>query len=83
MERLLGPVLHVVGGLSARQVGLLLGVAGVAGVDGSPIAGWLAGRLPTRTLLIGCHLVGLEMFPRAGVHGQRMASAPRPFLGWM
>jgi MFS family permease len=43
--------------LDARQVGLLLGVAAVAGIAGSPVAGWLAGRLPVRTLLIGSHLL--------------------------
>ena len=51
--------LTVVCGLGARRVGLLLGVAGVAGVIGSPAAGWLAGRFPARTLLIGCHLLRL------------------------
>lgn len=45
--------------LSAQQVGVLLGVAGVAGIVGSPLAGWLAGRLPVRSLLIGCHLLRL------------------------
>ncbi|QHC27110.1 MFS transporter [Streptomyces sp. GS7] len=45
--------------LSAQQVGVLLGVAGVAGICGSPLAGWLAGRLPVRGLLIGCHLLRL------------------------
>ncbi|MCD0485921.1 MFS transporter [Streptacidiphilus sp. ASG 303] len=46
--------------LSARQVGLLLGVAGVAGIAGSPLAGRLAGRFPVRSLLIGCHLLRLS-----------------------
>ncbi|MGG2459288.1 MFS transporter [Streptomyces sp. RGM 3693] len=45
--------------LSAQQVGVLLGVAGVAGIFGSPLAGWLAGRFPVRGLLIGCHLLRL------------------------
>ncbi|MEV8455649.1 MFS transporter [Streptomyces sp. NPDC052095] len=45
--------------LSAQQIGVLLGAAGVAGIAGSPLAGWLAGRLPVRTLLIGCHLLRL------------------------
>ncbi|MER5729209.1 MFS transporter [Streptomyces sp. NPDC002138] len=44
-------------GLDARQLGLLLGAAGVAGVAGSPLAGRLAGRFPVRILLIGCHLL--------------------------
>src|SRR5262245_51287975 len=45
--------------LDARQVGLLLGVAAVAGVAGSPLAGRLAGRFQARTLLIACHLLRL------------------------
>ncbi|WP_197084701.1 MFS transporter [Saccharothrix sp. ST-888] len=48
-----------VAGLDARQLGLLLGTAGVAGIVGSPLAGRLAGRLPVRSLLIGCHLLRL------------------------
>jgi hypothetical protein len=46
-------------GFDARRIGVLLGVGGVAGVCGSPIAGRLAGRHPVRTLLIGCHLLRL------------------------
>lgn len=45
--------------LSAQQIGVLLGVAGVAGIVGSPLAGRLAGRFPVRSLLIGCHLLRL------------------------
>ncbi|MEV6163917.1 MFS transporter [Streptomyces sp. NPDC052052] len=45
--------------LSAAQIGVLLGVAGVAGIAGSPLAGRLAGRFPVRSLLIGCHLLRL------------------------
>ncbi|GAA1976694.1 MFS transporter [Kitasatospora viridis] len=45
--------------LDARQVGLLLGVAAIAGVAGSPIAGWLAERRSVRRLLIACHLLRL------------------------
>ncbi|GAB2730400.1 MFS transporter [Kitasatospora kifunensis] len=45
--------------LDGRQVGLLLGVAAVAGIAGSPLAGRLAERLPVRWLLIGCHLLRL------------------------
>ncbi|MFB6818881.1 MFS transporter [Streptomyces sp. NPDC056347] len=45
--------------LSAQQIGILLGTAGIAGIAGSPLAGRLAGRLPVRTLLIGCHLLRL------------------------
>ncbi|MEV0783238.1 MFS transporter [Streptomyces sp. NPDC050423] len=45
--------------LSAQQIGVLLGVAGVAGIVGSPLAGRLAGRFPLRPLLIGCHLLRL------------------------
>ncbi|PYC76353.1 MFS transporter [Streptomyces tateyamensis] len=43
--------------LDARQVGLLVGVAAVAGIAGSPVAGRLAGRLPVRGLLMGSHLL--------------------------
>jgi MFS family permease len=46
-------------GLDARRVGLMLGAAAAAGVLGSPVAGRLAGRLPVRTVLIGCHLLRL------------------------
>jgi hypothetical protein len=45
--------------LDARQIGLLLGVAGIAGIAGSPLAGWLAGRFPARGLLIATHLLRL------------------------
>ncbi|MEU7039586.1 MFS transporter [Streptomyces varsoviensis] len=45
--------------LSAQQIGVLLGTAGVAGIAGSPLAGWLAGRFPVRPLLIGAHLLRL------------------------
>lgn len=45
--------------MDPRQVGLLLGAAGIAGIAGSPLAGRLASRFPVRRLLIGCHLVRL------------------------
>lgn len=45
--------------LSAQQIGVLLGTAGVAGIAGSPLAGRLAGRFAVRPLLIGCHLLRL------------------------
>ncbi|MDH6139822.1 MFS family permease [Kitasatospora sp. GP30] len=45
--------------LDARQVGLLLGVAAVAGIAGSPIAGRLAERQPVRRLLMASHLLRL------------------------
>lgn len=45
--------------LSPQRIGVLLGVAGVAGIVGSPLAGRLAGRFPVRPLLIGCHLLRL------------------------
>ncbi|MFD7494541.1 MFS transporter [Streptomyces sp. NPDC059832] len=45
--------------LSAQRIGVLLGVAGVVGIAGSPLAGRLAGRFPVRPLLIGCHLLRL------------------------
>lgn len=46
-------------GLDARRIGLLLGLGGVAGVLGSPVAGRLATDRPVRSLLIGCHLLRL------------------------
>jgi MFS family permease len=46
-------------GFDARRIGLLLGLGGVAGVLGSPVAGRLAGRHPVRSVLIGCHLLRL------------------------
>lgn len=45
--------------LDAGQIGLMLGVAGLAGIGGSPLAGRLAGRFSLRPLLIGCHLLRL------------------------
>lgn len=45
--------------LDSRRIGILLGVAGVVGILGSPLAGRLAGRLPVRALLVGCHLLRL------------------------
>ncbi|MEV5507087.1 MFS transporter [Streptomyces orinoci] len=45
--------------LSAQRIGVLLGVAGVVGIAGSPLAGRLAQHLPVRALLIGCHLLRL------------------------
>lgn len=46
-------------GFDARRIGLLLGLGGVAGVLGSPVAGRLAAARPVRELLIGCHLLRL------------------------
>ncbi|MER5863357.1 MFS transporter [Kitasatospora sp. NPDC002040] len=43
--------------LDAGQVGLLLGVAAVVGIAGSPLAGQLAQRYSARYLLIWCHLL--------------------------
>ncbi|WSS82444.1 MFS transporter [Streptomyces sp. NBC_01176] len=48
-----------VAGLDAGQLGLLLSVAGVAGIAGSPLAGHLADRFQVRTLLIVSHLLRL------------------------
>ncbi|SDK09669.1 MFS transporter [Streptomyces indicus] len=47
----------VVTGLDAARIGLLLGIAGVAGIAGSPVAGRLAMSFPVRTLLIACHVL--------------------------
>ena len=46
-------------GLDAQRVGLMLGLAAVAGVFGSPVAGRLAAHVPARTVLIGAHLLRL------------------------
>lgn len=45
--------------MDAQHLGLLLGVAGVAGIAGSPIAGRLAAHIPVRTLLMVCHFIRL------------------------
>ncbi|MBS2534659.1 MFS transporter [Catenulispora sp. NF23] len=47
----------VVAHLSAGRIGLLLGIAGLVGIAGPPIAGHLAERLPVRTILVACHLI--------------------------
>ncbi|MEY9935117.1 MFS family permease [Catenulispora sp. GP43] len=47
----------VVAHLSAGQIGALLGVAGLVGIAGPPIAGELAERYPVRTILVACHLI--------------------------
>ncbi|MEU6312923.1 MFS transporter [Streptomyces sp. NPDC047014] len=46
-------------GLDPGRIGLLLGVSGVAGIAGSPLAGHLADRFPVRSLLIAAHLLRL------------------------
>lgn len=46
-------------GLDERQLGLMLGVAAVAGIAGSPLAGRAAERFPLRGLLITSHLLRL------------------------
>ena len=51
--------LTVEAGFGAGHIGLLLGIGGVAGVFGSPVAGRLAARYPVCSLLIGCHLLRL------------------------
>ncbi|WP_194894982.1 MFS transporter [Catenulispora pinisilvae] len=43
--------------LSAGQIGALLGIAGLVGIAGPPIAGQLAERMPVRTILVACHLI--------------------------
>ncbi|NUP45725.1 MAG: MFS transporter, partial [Catenulispora sp.] len=45
----------VVSGLGAGQIGVLLGVAGLVGIAGSPIAGRLAERYAVRSILTACH----------------------------
>ncbi|GAA2006521.1 MFS transporter [Catenulispora subtropica] len=47
----------IVAGLSAGQIGVLLGAAGLVGIAGSPIAGRLAERFPVRSILVTCHAV--------------------------
>ena len=49
-------------GLTVGRVGLLLGVAGLAGIAGSPLAGQLASRHPVRAVLAGSHLLRLATF---------------------
>lgn len=46
-------------GLDAGRLGLLLGVAAVAGIAGSPLAGRAAERFAVRSLLTACHLLRL------------------------
>ncbi|MGW2250971.1 MFS transporter [Kitasatospora sp. NPDC001660] len=46
-------------GLDAGRLGLLLGVAAVAGIAGSPLAGRAAERFTVRGLLTACHLLRL------------------------
>jgi hypothetical protein len=46
-------------GLQARQVGLLLGIAGAAAIAGPPLAGRLAARRQVRSILVGAHGVRL------------------------
>lgn len=55
--------------LHAGQIGVMLGIAGVAGIAGSPLAGRLAGRFPLRPLLAGCHLVRLGVLCLLPVSG--------------
>lgn len=47
----------IVAHLSAGQIGALLGVAGLVGIAGPPIAGALAERYPVRSILVACHLI--------------------------
>lgn len=47
----------VVAHLGAGQIGALLGVAGLVGIAGPPIAGGLAERYPVRSVLVACHLI--------------------------
>jgi predicted MFS family arabinose efflux permease len=49
--------LTVVAHLGAGQIGALLGVAGLVGIAGPPIAGGLAERYPVRSVLVACHLI--------------------------
>ena len=47
----------VVSGLGAGRIGLLLGVAGLVGIAGSPLAGRLAERFGVRAVLTTCHAI--------------------------
>ena len=47
----------VVAHLHAGRIGAMLGVAGLVGIAGAPIAGGLAERYPVRTILVTCDLV--------------------------
>ncbi|MEY9862543.1 MFS family permease [Catenulispora sp. GAS73] len=47
----------VVSHLSAGRIGALLGIAGLVGIAGAPVAGALAERYPVRTILVACHLI--------------------------
>src|SRR2546423_2510618 len=47
----------VVAHLTAGQIGVLLGIAGLVGIVAPPIAGRLAERLPVRTILVTCHAI--------------------------
>ncbi|WP_329246385.1 MFS transporter [Actinoallomurus sp. NBC_01490] len=70
--------------LNAGQIGLMLGIAGMAGIVGSPLAGRLAGRFPLRSLLAGCHLMRLGvlcLLPLSGAFAVLLPAVAVMYVG--
>ncbi|MEE4545404.1 MFS transporter [Streptomyces sp. V4-01] len=60
----------LVGGLSTGATGLLLGIGGVFGIAGAPIAGILADRLPLTRVLLAVQIArGVSSFLMLFAHG--------------